>query len=645
MAALLRSARNLKLLRYLTVPGGQVVQRLLSALAWLPPVKCKRGVLDLDAKVSIINRLERGETASNLSTEYGVGCAVSEHALLLIRCCGSLMAELSAPERTELAHMIWDKLPELGIKRNTNHYNAMLKVYLQNNHQISLSEFLENMESSGVEPNRVTYQRIIGLYCQEGDIQGAGKVLEFMKKKDMPITDGVFNSLITGHARAGDMANAEGMLTIMRNVSLEPTVDTYTSLMCAYAEKGDIENIREVLKQLRSEDTKLSNKNLMLVLHSLVTSGHEEHVSEILSHMQFGTRYAPDAINLCLTLLTEGRDDVAMEILKTFPKIRPEVETMLAAGEEFQQGSFYIKHLVLLNRPLEDIVKQMDEMKALKLHSAPYAVALQVSLEQGNVENSYALMDIMKEHGEPIRQHYFWPLMASSHRQNDVQGMCDIVKKIVESDVRLDSGSCTMYVFPTLGGDAQHLLAELQKMGVHVDETLVASLIRWEIGNGRAENITKLVKQFGPDLVYLSLFRSDLIQAIYRDPLIMKTFTKMIKSNGVESIQGDFGSFMYHLTKNIPEGYRNTILPYLQEFLKELKNQDCYITANDFRGLRRNFDRQRLNYLTPMALDLIHPDVMNSEDTQQSDLLPIQKHHTLANVPVDVCPTVSLGYD
>ena len=35
--------------------------------------KRKRVVLDLDAKLSIINRLDRGETAGKLANEYGVG--------------------------------------------------------------------------------------------------------------------------------------------------------------------------------------------------------------------------------------------------------------------------------------------------------------------------------------------------------------------------------------------------------------------------------------------------------------------------------------------------------------------------------------------------------------------------------------------
>lgn len=48
----------------------------------------------------------------SLSQGYPSG----NQALLLLRSCGSLLPEMPLAERTELAHRIWDKLQELGIR-------------------------------------------------------------------------------------------------------------------------------------------------------------------------------------------------------------------------------------------------------------------------------------------------------------------------------------------------------------------------------------------------------------------------------------------------------------------------------------------------------------------------------------------------
>ena len=83
-----------------------------------------------------------------------------------------------------------------------SHYNALLRVYLENEHSFSPTDFLANLENKGLEPNRVTYQRLIARYCQEGDIEGATRILEFMREKQLPVNENVFNALIMGHSQA-----------------------------------------------------------------------------------------------------------------------------------------------------------------------------------------------------------------------------------------------------------------------------------------------------------------------------------------------------------------------------------------------------------------------------------------------------------
>lgn len=43
----------------------------------------------------------------------------------------------------------------LGAVYDTSHYNALLKVYIQNEHKFSPTEFLARMEEANVQPNRV----------------------------------------------------------------------------------------------------------------------------------------------------------------------------------------------------------------------------------------------------------------------------------------------------------------------------------------------------------------------------------------------------------------------------------------------------------------------------------------------------------
>lgn len=77
----------------------------------------------------------------------------------------------------------------------------LLKVYLENQHSFSPSDFLNDLSTKKIEPNRVTYERIIMQYCQMGNIAGAMDSLAIMREKNMTLTPNVYHALIIGYSR------------------------------------------------------------------------------------------------------------------------------------------------------------------------------------------------------------------------------------------------------------------------------------------------------------------------------------------------------------------------------------------------------------------------------------------------------------
>lgn len=73
---------------------------------------------------------------------------------MVIRCCGNLVPEELPEVRTSLVQEIWKTLNNLKVPMDISHYNALLRVYLENEHPFSPTEFLTDLESKGIEPNR-----------------------------------------------------------------------------------------------------------------------------------------------------------------------------------------------------------------------------------------------------------------------------------------------------------------------------------------------------------------------------------------------------------------------------------------------------------------------------------------------------------
>lgn len=157
--------------------------------------------IDQDVKRS--GRISRRDIEEVLEEIRNNKSATSSQSLLVIRCCGNLVPEELPEMRTALVKEIWNTLNRLNIPMDISHYNALLRVYLENEHPFSPVDFLAELESKGIEPNRVTYQRLISRYCQDGNIDGATKILHYMREKQISVNENVFNALIVGHSKTG----------------------------------------------------------------------------------------------------------------------------------------------------------------------------------------------------------------------------------------------------------------------------------------------------------------------------------------------------------------------------------------------------------------------------------------------------------
>ena len=102
-----------------------------------------------------------------------------------------------------LGHVEARDMPKIPL--TTVHYNALLRVHLENGHKFRPEQVLEDMRKHGAAPNKETYQCLISRHFQEGDIDGASKVLQMMKNQGIKINENMFNSLILGHREAGDL--------------------------------------------------------------------------------------------------------------------------------------------------------------------------------------------------------------------------------------------------------------------------------------------------------------------------------------------------------------------------------------------------------------------------------------------------------
>ncbi|XP_059104392.1 leucine-rich PPR motif-containing protein, mitochondrial [Peromyscus eremicus] len=589
-------------------------------------------LMRLDNSVRRTGRITKGLLQRVFESTCRSGSPGGNQALLLLRSCGSLLPELSLAERTEFAHKIWDKLQKLGTVYDVSHYNALLKVYLQNEHKFSPTDFLAKMEGANVQPNRVTYQRLIAAYCDAGDIEGASKILGFMKTKDLPVTEAVFSALVTGHARAGDMENAENILTVMKEAGIEPGPDTYVALLNAYAEKGDIDHVKQILEKVEKSDHYLMDRDLLQIIATFSKAGYPQYVSEILEKISYERRYIPDAMNLILLLVTEKLEDTAFQILLALPVSKED------SGNVF--GSFFLRHCVTMNTPVEKLVDYCKKLKEAKLHGSSLQFTLHCALLANNTALAKAVMQALMEEGFPIRTHYFWPLLAGQQKTKNVQGIMNILKIMSELGVNPDQDTYIQYVFPCFD-NVESVRAALQENECLLTSNKFAQAeVRNEAINGNLRNILSFLESNAVPLSFSSLRRS-LILGFRRsmDVDLWSKITELLYKSGryCREPPEAVGYFLYNLIDSMGDSEVQAKEEHLRQYFHQLKEMNVKVPENIYRGIRNLLDNYHVPELIKDVKVLVDKEKVDSRKTSQltsSDLESTLENLKAKNQPL-----------
>ncbi|NXN09184.1 LPPRC protein, partial [Indicator maculatus] len=589
------SRNQMHQIRFLTVAPqqeGSVKEEAISEIQTRRPWQFDWALTKLDNSVRKTGRIPKALLLKIFHEVCKTGCPGSNQTLLLLRSCGALLPEILSPERTELAHMIWEKMKELGAVYDTSHYNALLKVYLQNEHKFSPTEFLARMEEANVQPNRVTYQRLIAAYCNEGDIEGASKILGFMKNKDLPVTEAVFSSLVKGHARSGDIKSAENILSVMRMAGVEPGPDTYLSLLNVYAEKGDIDSIKKTLEEVEKTEGYLMDRILMQVIFSLAKAGYPQYIEDIKERIRFERELIPDAMNLCLTLITHGFEDIGFRILKSFNHL---------ARENMDQGSFFLQHCVNRDTPMNKLKQFCVELKETKMHSAPLPFILRCALEANKSALAIDIMKMMKEEGLPLRPHYSWPLLVQFQKENNLKGIFEVLKVMHELGVELDAETYTDYVFKNFA-DSETALIQLKKNDC-LFETVGLSVaeIRYEAARGRLNNVLSLLSSASTPPIDFRLFRNSLVLGFKssNDVHLWSKITEVLYKDERYCLTPPgpteaVGYFLYRLIDSMSDSEVQAKEERLRQYFHQLKKMNIVIPTTFYSGICRLLDSSQV---------------------------------------------------
>ncbi|XP_011313948.1 leucine-rich PPR motif-containing protein, mitochondrial [Fopius arisanus] len=530
------------------------------------------------------------------------GNVPSLEALLLIRCCGRPLIDQNSKEGIQLVQEIWDTLQRLKIPMDASHYNALLNVYLERDHDFSPAEFLQMMVENKIIPNRVTYHRLIESYCRKGDIANATKIIDMMRSNNFPLCENVFNSLIIGHSEANDMQSAEKILETMKAAGIEPSADTYGALLCAYAKRGDLPSINKTIATLESLEIALLDQHLMDIIETLVTNGHSDKAAEFSLNLPKEIKQDTEVGRLLIKIMDAKETKLALDILKN--------TTTDAARLQVRAG--FLLRAAATNKLYtpDELIDLCNVLGDGGYHLRPHSFALYHLLSR-NPSSSIAipLMKNWEKQGGQIREHFFWPLLREKARASNYQGIIDVLESMV-NDFKIVPSVDTLrdYTIPFMFGTWDTIISKLLPLGIE-KKTILQAIAQRSINDKKLRNAMMFMTSY-PIKYSKDLFLEPMAFSLnmWDDTKSFVTILRFLEDESSENSEANTDNLPMSIVDEAVSTVLSTVPKYrpniVEKLLFDLEAAGLSISVEVGENVKAFFESKKAKELEPIIAKL-----------------------------------------
>ncbi|EDV92378.1 leucine-rich PPR motif-containing protein, mitochondrial [Drosophila grimshawi] len=392
---------------------------------------------------------------------------------LLGACVPELLPVPSSSERLALFRRLWAQL--LRVEQPTlSHYHTQLQMLQQN--QLPLPDhrtLLAEIAIYNGAPDAALYSALLDVAGATGNMRQATELLNEMRQCNFPLTESNFHALLLGHARSGDLPGADSVLSSMRAAGITPNPTTQSLCFVAYIENGELDKGRELLRQHAGS---FHAPQLLQMLRAVLSSQvqdvqlMQQLVSELPAEYVHGGDVPPAINSICIQLLHRDQAQLVIQLIGMLPA---------PSYNENQNIDGYASLLLLelfrARTPLQQMLQFATQLRERGQNRRALELLTELALRR-QPSLALACLEALREAGEPLRPHYFWPLLLEQHKRDGENGMLRLLAEMQRLGVECDESTLCVYVLPNLWQTLQQPLQALQKLdtiGIRASQSLI----------------------------------------------------------------------------------------------------------------------------------------------------------------------------
>ncbi|XP_064538377.1 leucine-rich PPR motif-containing protein, mitochondrial [Drosophila montana] len=392
---------------------------------------------------------------------------------LLGACVPELLPVQSSSERLELFRRLWTQL--LKVEQPTvSHYHTQLQMLHQN--QLPLPDhraLLAEIAIYNGPADAALYSALLDVAGASGNMRQATELISEMRERSFPLSERNFHALLLAHARNGDLPGAEAVLNSMRAAGITPTLSTQALCFVAYVENAELSKAGELLKQhAGSFNAPQLLQMLRAVLSQMKVDENlmQQLMAELPSEYVDGVDVPPAINSLCIQLLHKGQAELMIQLIALLPAPKYNENQNIDGF-----AALLLQELFRARTPLNQMIQFATQLRQRGQNIRALEVLAELALRR---QPAIALncLEALNAAGEPLRPHYFWPLLLQQHKREGESGVLRLLGDMQRLGVECDEQTLRLYVLPHLWQTLQQPLQALQQLdavGVRASQSLV----------------------------------------------------------------------------------------------------------------------------------------------------------------------------
>ncbi|CAL4968402.1 unnamed protein product [Urochloa decumbens] len=238
--------------------------------------------------------------------------------LVTVDAVAKSIRRLAAARRWKDAIVLFDRLEDMGLERNTETMNVLLDALCKEK-KVELAREVFVVLSPHIAPDAYTFNIFVHGWCSVRRIDEAMWTIEEMKKKGFPPTVITYTAVLEAYCKQRKFRRAYDLLDSMSSQGCHPNVITYTMIMTSLAKCERFEEALSVSDRMRSSGCEPDTLFYNSLINLLGKAGHLFEASQVfrLEMPRNGVPRNLVTYNTMISILCQyGRDDDALDLLK-----------------------------------------------------------------------------------------------------------------------------------------------------------------------------------------------------------------------------------------------------------------------------------------------------------------------------------------